>query len=157
MRGFLFEGTPEEVAAAMLAIKSSGEQPTAKNPPLSVVKEEIEGFSSEGNEGPIYVSVDVARRFLSRIPLTPSHVAFFQKLYHSSPDWVDATELQSLIKYTPAQFAGFMGSIGRRATHTNGYVEGSWLFEQEWDYNKNCFKYRLPESVREALKIEKVI
>ena len=50
-----------------------------------------------------------------------------------------------------------MGAFGRRLTHTPGYVEGSWFFDNNWDYHAGCYAYGLPETVREALRREKLV
>ncbi|HYF22902.1 MAG TPA: hypothetical protein VD929_05830 [Caulobacteraceae bacterium] len=42
-------------------------------------------------------------------------------------------------------------------SHTEGHVEGTWFFDQEWDYAHNCYRYTLPESVREALQSEGLV
>ena len=53
---------------------------------------------------------------------------------------------------------GQIGALasGRRLANTPGFVLGSWFFDQEWDNETSTNRYGLPESVREAMRLEKL-
>ena len=59
-------------------------------------------------------------------------------------------ELQHAIGYRPSEFAGLMGAFGRRLVNTQGYIDPSWLFDNQWQGEQGCNRYRLPDSVRAA-------
>jgi predicted transcriptional regulator with HTH domain len=132
----VYEGTPEELAALRRLLDAST--------PLARLSEP----SSDGER--LFVSPDVARSVLTRLPLSREQRAVVQFLYEQYPKWVWATDLQKKIGYNPSRFAGLMGAFGRRLTHTPGYVSSTWLFDTEWNAEKGCNRYRLPSSVHEA-------
>jgi predicted transcriptional regulator with HTH domain len=153
VRVILIEGSPSEVTEVInnahvmqtsgVAIASATSD--GKTAPIS---EEDEVADNQR----VFVSEEVAHRVLSRRPLSKEQRALLVTLAKAYPDWVLATTLQKAVGYTPAQFAGLMGAFGRRFTHTDGWVEGSWLFDAEWSYDDGCYNYRLPETVRNAVK-----
>jgi len=104
----------------------------------------------------LFVTTEVARTVFSRRPLSAEQKIVLNMLAVAHPDWVLITQLQAAVHYTPAQFAGLLGAFGRRLSHTEGYVAGSWLFDVEWDVDNGCYRYKLPDSVREAVKLEKI-
>ena len=103
------------------------------------------------------VSVDQARAVLRRLPLSDHQAGLFKALYNANGKRVLATELQLRLNRTSAQFGGLMGAIGRRFTHTEGFVPGTWFFGQEWDEDLACNWYWMLPSVREALELEGLI
>ena len=98
-----------------------------------------------------FVSESVATRAITRLKLSPAQVKMLRELYKSNDKWVLATELQRVVGYSASQFAGLMGAFGRRVAYTPGYVADSTFFETDWDYDKGCYRYRLPVSARTAL------
>jgi hypothetical protein len=153
MKGYLFEGTAQEVIEAMTAMQAVsgsglGSEPT---PPPAVAPT----VGEEGEEKQ-FVSTEVARRVLSRRPLSREQLGVLKMLHTAFPGWVPAGKLQAAISYTPAQFAGLMGAFGRRFSHTDGYVQNTWLFDAEWDYDVGAYNYRLPETMKAAMDAEKL-
>lgn len=157
MKMYVFEGTPEELSQVARELQTSAplaEVVAPSHEPL--VPEEVsdEGEEAEGkDEG---VTVKFARRALKRRELSDPLKAVLQKL-HEAHDWVGIEELCEVSKYTRQEFAGLMGAFGRRVTHTPGYDEEAKFFFKEWDYETGAWKYQLPETVREALKLESLV
>jgi hypothetical protein len=152
MRATILDGTPEEVAAALRLLNSAG--PTAIAVP-QVQRPSV--HSSEDIEDTEYVSVEVARAVLTRIPLSTEQTSTLGAIYTAHPNMVPGTELGEAIGYSRSQFAGLMGAFGRRVAHTVGYVEGTSFFVQKWPNGAECWQYGLPESVREALRLENLV
>lgn len=154
MKVFVLEGTPEEILTALPQLRevnTSSPAALAVRSPAEAATETDDG-SQEG-----YVTTRVARRVLSRRSLKPVQRQVLEALYRSHPEQLLASELQELTGYTASQFAGLMGAFGRRVTHTKGYEDGDYFFLQEWDHEAGCMRYGLPESVREAMKLEQII
>lgn len=158
MKAIILEGTPEEIRAALpsldqsasaLILANTASKPTAKTAPAG--DEDDEDFEVS------YIEKQTARRYLSRRKLHDTQRTIFQTLAAVHPEKVTAPELQEKLGVTTSQFAGMMGALGRRLTHTPGWVEGDCLFVQEWDTERGYYHYGLPESVMTALKLEKVI
>lgn len=78
-------------------------------------------------------------------------------LYNAHPKLVLATEIHKEIKYSPAQLAGLMGAFGRRLAQTEGYISGDWFCITEWNDDTHCYEYGLPNSVRNALELERLV
>lgn len=151
MKAYLFEGTAQEVIEVMTAMQA---MPNAAAQDAAVA---VAPTVAEEGEDKEFVSIEVARRVLSRRPLSREQLAVLKMLYSALPDWVPAAKLQAAISYTPAQFAGLMGAFGRRFSHTEGFVENTWLFDAEWDYEVGAYNYRLPETVKAAMEAEKLV
>lgn len=151
MKGYMFEGTAQEVIEAMTAMQAA----SSTEVPAGTAAAVAPTVAEEGEEKE-FVSAEVARRVLSRRPLSREQLAVLKMLYAALPDWVPAAKLQAAISYTPAQFAGLMGAFGRRFSHTDGYVENTWLFDAEWDYDVGAYNYRMPETVKAAMDAEKL-
>jgi hypothetical protein len=151
MRAFMFEGTPEEVTEAMkkLGAGSVGLPATSTS-----AKTDGADDGDDDDDEVEYVDVGVARRTVTRIPLSNEQKIVLKTLYGAGEDGVLASKLQSLTKYSKGQFAGLMGAFGRRVSHTRGYVDGSLFFRQDWDDEEGCYRYWLPETVRDAVKRE---
>jgi hypothetical protein len=132
------EGTPEEVAQLLgLLSKVSPSQP-APPPPRS------EGASP-------FVSEDMAYQVLTRRKLGSSHVKMLQKLDEAGDSWTTAPQLQNALGVTTREFAGVLGAFGRRVSYTPGATSRSF-FDQYWDDEQSYNLYRLPPSVRTALR-----
>lgn len=146
----MIEGTPEEVLSVAKGLDVGG----PSSPP--VITAAAPSIDLDPDER-VFVSTEVARKVLGRRPLSHEQKVVLTTLAKRHPAWVPAAELQAAISYTPAQFAGLMGAFGRRFTHTDGFVAGTWLFDAEWNYDKGAYDYRLPDTVLEAMKAEKLI
>lgn len=149
MKGYMFEGTPQEVIQVMTAMQTIAAVSLAP-PPVAPTLDDAEEKKSS-------VTTEVARAVFSRRPLSSEQKTILRILAVAYPDWVLITKLQAAVHYTPAQFAGLLGAFGRRLSHTEGFVAGSWLFDAEWDVDNGCYRYKLPESVRDAIKLEKIV
>lgn len=143
--GSIVEGTPQELAAYETFAKL---RVTSEREAQLEVTEEADWE---------YVSPAVAFRALTRIKLGKETKQVLSRIYEGGDAWTTATSLQEEIGYTPAQFAGLMGAFGRRLVNTPGYVLDSSFFEQEWDFDKSCYRYRLPESVRAAVEKARIV
>jgi predicted transcriptional regulator with HTH domain len=152
VRLLMIDGDAEEVTHVLnnASIAQSAERVIA---PAAAGKSPA-AVSANGDDEKIFVTTEVARRVFKRRPLSKEQKRVLLLLVKAYPDWMSATELQTAIDYSPAQFAGLMGAYGRRLSHTDGYVNGSWLFDAEWNYENKCYDYRLPETVRKAIDLE---
>jgi len=137
------EGTAEEVAKLLGLL--SGTPPTApeKAPPTSA------GASP-------FVSEDLAYEVLTRRELGETHAKVLRKLNDAGEAWTTAPDLQSALGLTTREFAGALGSFGRRLSKTEGAGSRSF-FDQYWDHDHGYNLYRLPPSVRAALRRAKVV
>ena len=99
-----------------------------------------------------FVSEKVAYRTLKRRPLSEHQKALFATLRQNHPDWTSATDLQKATKYNPNQLAGLLGALGKRVASTEGYIKGSVLLDYKWDYENDCWLYRLPDDVKAAVE-----
>lgn len=132
------EGTPQELSQLFW---SMGIQDIRKAAATSVPEVDGKGVMSE----------DVAFRMLKRRSLSDSQRAIFSLLRKRHPAWTSAKELQKAANYSANQLAGLLGALGKRASATEGYVPGSALLEYRWDYDDDCYYYRLPEEVKSAV------
>jgi hypothetical protein len=147
--GSVMEGNPEEIAQyealrATHAVTANG----VAAPPAGTSAELVDWE---------YASLDVAFRTLTRIKLGKETRQVLSQIYAGGKAWTFAPDLQSKINFTPSQFAGLMGAFGRRFVNTPGYVFASSFFEQEWDADRSCNKYRLPPSVRAAVEKARIV
>lgn len=149
MRMLVFEGTVEEIKELQRELLRSGVSALA----VEAMDEHLPSTPESGlTPGRKFVSADVAFRFFTRRPLSREQRAVIAAIYNSHPDGILATELQRQISYRPSEFAGLMGAFGRRLTNTPGYVDYTWLFDNQWQGEQGCNLYRFPESVREAVE-----
>jgi hypothetical protein len=154
MKVMVFEGTPEEILAALPHLKDSmAPSPPVVTPSVTVPTDGDAAAPTGSN----YVSLRVARKVLTRRRLKPLQLVVLKEIYGAHPKPVLATELHKKTGYTAAQFAGLMGAIGRRVSHTEGYMDGDLFFIQDWNEKAGCWAYGLPDTVREALKLEKIV
>jgi hypothetical protein len=148
------EGRPDELAAYQTQIAGPGTPPPAASvepQDAPIAKEHRE----EAEESVKFVKLDLARRVLSRRPLSREQKIVLVSLYRAHPDKLTTLELQRATGYAARQMAGLMGAFGRRLTHTRGYEEGDRFFD--WVWNDDGWHYGLPDSVREAMEFEKLV
>jgi hypothetical protein len=133
------EGTPQEISQLLwsMGVHEVAEL-RAKTP------------RAGGDKGT--VSQDVAFRMLKRRPLSETQKALFSLLRANHPEWTSAKALQKATKYRPNQLAGLLGALGKRVSSTEGYVPGSILLDYRWDYDDDCYYYRLPDDVKAAVE-----
>lgn len=159
VRVMIVEGSPAEVIEVLnnSQIGSTADQvsiaPSVEQREMPVADAAASAASASGKSATkVFASEEVAKRVFTRRPMSIEQTAVVKLLASAYPNWVLATALQKAAGYTPAQFAGLMGAFGRRFSHTEGHVDGSWLFDAEWDYTANCYNYRLTEGVHKAAK-----
>lgn len=152
MKVMVFEGTPEEILAALPHLKDSLASTPVVAPSVTVPAD-----GDAAATGSNFVSLRVARKVLTRRRLKPLQLVVLKEIYGAHPKPVLATELHKKTGYTAAQFAGLMGAMGRRVSHTEGYMDGDLFFIQVWNEKAGCWAYGLPDTVREALKLEKIV
>jgi hypothetical protein len=104
-----------------------------------------------------FASEDVAFRVLTRLRLSKETRTVLGRLLGAGDDWTTAADLQKAIGYTSSQFAGLMGAFGRRFVNTPGYVLNSSFFDQEWDQELSCYRYRLPQAVKSAVERARIV
>ena len=144
MKAIYFEGTPEEVHAALKNLTgASSERGVA-----AVTIDDAEGHEESGGEE--YVSYEFARAVLERKPLNKSHRMMLKTLAEAHPDYVSSHDLMPKLELSSAQFRGFMGAFGRRISYTEDYEEGAF-FDQYWDEDLACYQYRLAEMSLKAV------
>jgi hypothetical protein len=131
------DGTPEEVFA--LSLLMADKSPFSSSKPSATATDSI------------VMSEDVAFRVLKRRPLSEAQAKLLALLLRNGSAWSTAKELQKATKYNPSQLAGLFGAFGKRVTGTEGFIEGTSFFEWEWDYEVDCYKYRLPADVLKAV------
>jgi hypothetical protein len=136
IHGVEVEGDVDDIAALILKLQTGGK---------------LSGSAASGTSNHKFVSPEVAFRAIRRRSLSLEQETVLRTLKRNHPNWTTATELQGAISYTPSQLAGLFGAFGKRVYSTPGYIEGQWFFDQERDYDAGANKYRLPESVLEAV------
>lgn len=104
-----------------------------------------------------FASSDVAFRCITRRKLSEQLKATIRMIYEGGDNWTPAANIQKRIGYSTSQFAGMMGAFGRRFVNTRGYVLDSAFFDQEWDDDVFCYKYRLPPTVRAAVERARIL
>lgn len=152
VRVVFIEGSPGEVTE-VLNNSQLGHlaDPAATAPPAPSQPIEVPG-GANGGQKKVFVSEEVAKRAFTRRPLSTQQTIVVKTLADAFPNWVLATDLHKATRFSPAQLAGLLGAFGRRVSHTKGYVQGSWLFDADWDYGNNCYNYRLSEGALNAAK-----
>jgi len=131
------EGTPQEISQLLWSMGIHDvSKLTATAPP---------------REDKTFVSGDVAFRMLKRRPLSDPQRALFSHLRANHPNWTSAKDLQKVTKYNANQLAGLLGALGKRVGSTDGYVPGSAVLDYRWDYDDDCYYYRLPDEVKNAV------
>lgn len=134
------EGEPAEIAALIRSLQPDLGEPAAG------------GSVADNGAGKTFVSEEVAFRVLKRRPLSREQTLILALLKNNHPAWTSAFELQKAAKYNGSQLAGLLGAFGKRIASTEGYKPGTWFFDQEWDYEQDCNRYRLPQSALAAVQ-----
>lgn len=137
--GVVVEGTPEEVAAFLAAMKGK------HHPHASSQK------AADAVDRHPYLNEDTAFRALKRRPLSPEQKIFLSKLALEYPNWTLASDLQQITNYSKAQFSGLLGAFGKRVASTEGFESGTWFYDGKWNYESDCYQYRLPEHLVEVV------
>lgn len=145
MKAIYLEGSPEEVQTAL---KNLTDVSNTKAPAATATVTIDDNADEEGEE---YVSYEVARAVLERIPLHKSHRVMLKALGEANPDYVSSHDLMVALGHSSAQFRGFMGAFGRRISYTKEWQEGDF-FDQYWDEELTCYQYRLPETTLKAVQ-----
>lgn len=101
--------------------------------------------------------MELARRILTRLDLSQAQLITLRTLYRAHPEWVSRDDLCEATGYSPHQIAGLMGAFGRRASHTESYIDGTKLFDFQWDDELGIWEYRLPDSMVEAMRLEELV
>ena len=154
MKMTIYEGTSEEIAKIARAMQSSPAENTlplvsSTMPTPSEEPKSIKGVGSNSRNA--FISSDIALRAFTRRRLSNTQKKLLRKLMSSSPNWASRDELLEETGYTANQFAGLVGALGRRVSHTQGYVDGtSWIDVRRND-SLSTLEYRLPESTHQAL------
>ena len=143
MKMLIFEGTAEEISAVMQNLPLMTAEPIA--------------LTAEPAENRTFVTVEFARRMLTRLDLSEAQHRVLQALYAAYPTYVVIQTLQAATGYTPRQFSGLMGAFGNRMAQTEGYQQGSLFFDYRWNGEAQQWEYRLPESVHEAVSLENLV
>jgi hypothetical protein len=101
-----------------------------------------------------YPNVDVARDFLRRRPLSKDQLTFFRALYKAHPAKVHANDLRKAMNHSkPNELTGVLGALGRRFANTDGDGEEFMT----WETTEEGTSYGLPDTVRQALKVEGLV
>jgi hypothetical protein len=149
----ILDGTAEELAAYHAQINASSSVLQVSSEAIAPAVDALEHF--EATKKPVkFVKVEVARRVISRRPLSKEQKIVLVGLYKAHPDKLSTSALQEATGYSARQLAGLMGAFGRRLTHTPGYEDGDNMFD--WVWADDGWHYGLPSSVRTAMELEKL-
>ena len=156
MKLYVFEGTVEEISKVVHTM-----QPTTAASTMSVEVPEEEVSSpprppKETSAESKFVTLDCARRILARRPLSGPLKAMLKAINEAHPEWVSSDDLYAATDYTPRQFSGLMGAFGRRKYYTSGFEaeRDAQFFDCRRRDGDGPWEYRLPGTVREALREE---
>ncbi len=153
----LVEGSVDDVRAIMEVIR-----PLVSGPKSSSTEEsasEVESEVIDDSGGKRFVTVEFARRVLTRLPLSQAQKAVLKTLYDAgAEEYVTTTELVRVLGFESGhQLAGVMGAFGRRIANTKGFDENATFFEFRWNETAAAWEYRLPANVRKALEQEGLV
>ncbi len=157
MKAIILEGTLDEVSQAIQRLGQASASVSVVPVTAAAQVSEVTAHPELPPGSPPPITVELARAVLNRIPLAAEQKIVLKALYHAHPSWVTAPDLMAKVKYTRPQFTGLMGAFGRRLTHTPGYINGTTFFDQVWDNAAGINRYTLPETVREAMRLEKLV
>ena len=152
------ESTPDEIARFYAA---SGLKPGDAPSPAAAAQASATDLADLPPQAPApggqprFIDETVARRFLTRRPLSPEQRMVLRLIYEAHPARVPAHTLQKKTKYTPRQLAGLMGAFGRRLANTPGFQKGDNFLD--WRWSDDGWHYGLPDSMRAALEAEKLV
>ncbi len=147
MRVMVFDGDPKEIAEAL---KNLGGSAFAISGDASAIEEVPESDEEDWN----FVSTPLARKVLTRRRLKDLPKKMLTEIYKCGDIGITGTELAKRLNYSQAQFRGMMGAFGRRLINTPGYNGKDHFFGYEWMEEKGTYRYWLPETTREAVRIE---
>lgn len=152
MKAIVLEGTAEEISEALKRMGAPSAFGALVTPPAEHVDPEGDGAQDDSESG--YVPLRVARKAITRRHMYPLQQKMLELIYNAGEAGILASELQDELDYEPAQFRGLMGAFGRRVANTPGYASGDWFFDQEWETEEQCYRYRLAGDPREAVRRE---
>lgn len=141
------EGSPDEVAR-LLKLLGREAPVEGRRQPAAEADAQLEGASP-------FLTEEVALEVLTRRPLADAYKTMFRKLDAAGTAWTTARELQEALGFSTREFAGLLGAFGRRISHTPGGTR--FFFDQYWDDENGYNLYRLPPSVRSALRKAKIV
>lgn len=155
MKAVVFEGTPNEVAEALKAmgVASPMSATVATLAPAAASDEQDadEGDVEEEDEDTQPLPLAVAKRILSRRPISTKLKKAMLAIHKAGDDGLLGSELCKLLDYDQSQFRGMMGAFGRRVTYTDGWEEGHGFFDQEWE-DEDGYRYKLFDTSRKAVE-----
>jgi hypothetical protein len=138
--GMEVEGTPEEIAQLLAAIK-----PVATS---SVKSSHAAVDDLELLDG---IPESFAYRAIKRLPLSKAQQSLLHTLKKAHPNWVLSSQLQSELDCSPTSLGGVFGGLGRRVSATKDHKDGYRLWNWQWDEDEGEWAYRLPATVVSAL------
>jgi hypothetical protein len=113
--------------------------------------EQVSDFAAAADDDSRWVSEDLAFRVLKRRALSPEQRAVLGKMKANHPAWTTFNELLEATGYSTSQLSGLLGAFGKRVYSTEGYEDDTYFFDQEWDYENDANRYRLPDSAYRAV------
>ncbi len=146
MKLWRFEGSPEEFSAVANVLMGEGDSPVK----VENTSPEPERRADGQKPSRKFVTVDEAKNVLTRIPLKEPMANVLRVLLESGERRILSEELMKSNNHSVEQFRGLMGAFGRRLVNTVGTT--TWFFDDKWDHERHQNTYRLPPSVRQALK-----
>jgi hypothetical protein len=147
VRVMVFEGDPKDIAEAL---KNLGGSAIALSDVSTAIQKEPENNEEDWD----FVSTPFARKVLTRRALKDMPKKMLTEIYNTGDVGIHGNVLAKKLGYTPAQFRGMMGAFGRRLVNTTGYNGRDHFFGYEWAEDKGTYRYWLPETVREAVRLE---
>jgi len=156
IREYEFDGSPEEFIRVAATLRGRGNQDqTPDGQPLANHTRKENGSSS--TPAGRFVTKDEATKILTRRRLSRHLDTFMGVLYRSGDDKVTSNDLRKALGFDYAadkqgadRFRGLMGAFGRRVAHDVG--ADVWFFDDEWNADQGQKLWRLPPSVREAIR-----
>jgi len=140
------EGTVEEIALLIRQLNNSIDVATSGRDLPNAVNDKSP--SSAGK----FVSEEIAFQILKRRPLSSEQKHLLKLLREHEANWTTAIEIQEALGYSRSQLGGMLGAFGKRVKSSVGYEAGQSFFDQEWDYENDCHRYRLPGGVLAAVR-----
>ena len=167
---WMLQGTPGEMREFLRGVSIDGIKLTVigseakeASPEASEASDAPDAVSEKAPELPLMVnkfepvSVEVARLVLSRLPLSTAQRAMLVAIYNAYPVWLDTKAMQTACGSSGAEMAGCFGAFGRRVANTPGFRSQSKFFDWRWNDQTERWDYGLPETVREAMRLENVV
>lgn len=139
--GVEIEGSPEEIAAVLTALRGSGSYKSDS------AKAAVESDPDRGNP----ITEEFAYRAIRRLPLSKLQKGLLVSLKNAHPKWMLASELQGALDISPISLGGVFGGLGRRVSATKGHENGYNLWDWKWSDDEGEWAYRLPSAVIAAL------